>query len=249
MFFALSQKQGKIPVAYRIALNKKNELTLMVLATNWVLEYLGIDNTINETKVVELSIGSMYSGNQHVVCVGNKVYTMKEILRKYIDLACIKYIDEFLYGEKNIKIKLDELFREQLEYGIEALDGEDEIEIDKSELQNQLNNGELHKVFQEINYINEDVKSEIIGEFESKVFEYLKFNKYVLEYTKFESYKFEEVKYNKERLEKLIDLYLYNQEYKGVVLGNGKIVYREEFEKFITSGCKDMNITGYSNGR
>lgn len=241
MIFGELKKQNKIPVAYRVVEDRKKELTLMVLATNWKLAYSGCENQVNETRIVEASIEAMYSGNEHVVYIKNKPYTMQEILREYIDLACIKGIEKFLLDCNNIKEILDKLFSRVLENGIEYFNENNETQI-------EVNYGALNKKFQELSFENEDLKIEIIDDFESEVFEYLNFNNYILDYAKYENYNYEEIKHNKNRVEKLIDLYIWKQEWEGVIVGT-KELYKGEFEKFIKAECKDMTITGNTNGR
>lgn len=238
MIFGKLIKQNKISVSYRFIEKSKNALTLMTVATNWKLADSGCENQVNETGILEVSVDSMYSGNKHVLCIGNRLYTMKEILRDYVDLACIKGVEEFLCSKEKIKIRLDKLFREILEYKVEQFNEEHENKIELN------TNFMLNECFQEIAHRDEELKSEIYDEFESGVFEEFNFSKYVRDYAKEENYKFEEIEHNKKRLEKLIDLYLWKQEWEG-----GLGMYKGELEKFITSECKDMTISGYPNGR
>lgn len=243
MIFGKLIKQNKIAVSYRLTEKIKNYIGLMTTSVNWKLKYSGCENQVTDTTMIESSISSVCSGNQYILQIGSRLYTIKDIFKEYIDEIGIKRLEEFLGCKEKINENLESLFAEVLLSKLEYFNEMYGTNLSVIEESN------ICECFQEIDGQDEDLKKEIMNEFESKLYEQLEFNESIVEYAREENYKFEQLEFNNNRLGKLIDLYLYKQEYKGILLGNRKEKYKGEFEKFITSECKDMTIVGYSNGR
>ena len=248
-------KQDKVnrePTSLRLIPKSKRIVEGFMLGINYILQSKGSSKTINFSQSLETLLLAHNSKSNTVLLINDYVYTYKDVMDIYIDEKCIKDLELFFENEYKIKEYLDEDFKYCLRFAIESIQEDiefnEDIEVSNSDLDNALSyeaEGNLAGVYREIETICDDTGGreyfDIKDNMKEHILDAFGITDGIIDYSISYRYKNDIVKYNIERLEKLVDIYLFKKETENTYL-KGKHIYKNQLETFIESKCKDLNI-------
>lgn len=249
MILVKLDKSVKDQITARITKKARGICEGLVSGINFKLEEVGSDTRISFAQGLETLILSNLSTNNGVITIDENIYTYNDIMKNYIDKKCISEVNVFLSDNLCINKYIDEVFKDSLRIALSSI--EEDINLEDT-TEYDIDNNYTY-VYRQIEKICEDTGSheydEIKDYMEDIIMDKFGLTRGVMEYCKFHKYREDIVDYNKKRLEKLVELYLIKNEkedtYKLNILKQdmrGEHLYKQEYERFLESNCKDLSI-------